>query len=137
MGEAFDRMGQFLGAVEGDSKREVLDQLEKKFGELAHEIRIRSVASAELPRYRSHKEVWGLKIASIEFDSYKARQEGRETDGSAMLLPEDPGYGPISVDGAYVRKHEPKPGGYYVIYQDGYKSFSPAEAFEQGYSRIR
>ncbi|MCK9988658.1 MAG: hypothetical protein AzoDbin1_05130 [Azoarcus sp.] len=27
-------------------------------------------------------------------------------------------------------------GGYYVVYEDGYKSFSPAIAFESGYTRI-
>ena len=29
-----------------------------------------------------------------------------------------------------------KVGGYYVVYEDGYKSFSPAEAFESGYKRV-
>ncbi len=36
----------------------------------------------------------------------------------------------------YMRKHQPKIGGYFVVYKDGYKSFSPAEAFEEGYTRI-
>jgi hypothetical protein len=27
-------------------------------------------------------------------------------------------------------------GGYYVVYEDGYKSFSPASAFENGYTRL-
>lgn len=26
-------------------------------------------ATTEMPRYRSHKEVWALKIAAIEFDA--------------------------------------------------------------------
>jgi hypothetical protein len=30
----------------------------------------------------------------------------------------------------------PQPGGYFVVYKDGYKSFSPAKAFEEGYTRI-
>ncbi len=37
----------------------------------------------------------------------------------------------------YVRKHDPKPGGYYVVYEDGYTSWSPADAFEGGYTRIQ
>lgn len=32
---------------------------------------------AELPRYRSHKEVWALKIKSIELDADKALSENR------------------------------------------------------------
>ena len=33
-------------------------------------------------------------------------------------------------------KHQPTVGGYYVVYKDGYKSFSPADAFESGYTRV-
>jgi hypothetical protein len=29
-----------------------------------------------------------------------------------------------------------EPGGYYIVYDDGYTSFSPARAFEAGYSPI-
>lgn len=91
----------------------------------------------ELPKYRSHKTVLALKIASIEFDSDKAHVENRETDGGATITPADYGYAPFKVDEAYVRKHSPKAGGYYVVYPgDGYKSWSPAEAFEDGYTRI-
>ncbi len=92
--------------------------------------------AAEMPRYKSHKEVWALKIASIERDSDKARDENRETDGSAMITPQDEGYAPFKVDAAYLRKHDPEVGGYYVVYKDGYKSFSPADAFEDGYTRV-
>lgn len=91
---------------------------------------------AEMPRYRSHKEVWALKIKSIVFDIDLANAENRETDGSATISPEEAGYAPFKVDGAYVRKHEPKAGGYYVVYPDGYKSWSPADAFEGGYTRV-
>lgn len=90
----------------------------------------------EMPRYRSHKEVWALKIASIEFDADKARGEDRETDGSAIIGPGDKGYAPFRVDAAYVQKHDPKAGGYYVVYEGGYKSWSPADAFEGGYTRL-
>lgn len=92
--------------------------------------------SCEMPRYRSHKEVWGLKIKSIVFDSDLARETGRETDGSAIITPEEDGYAPFKVDASYVRKHNPVVGGYYVVYKDGYKSFSPAEAFEEGNTKI-
>ena len=90
--------------------------------------------SREMPRYKSHKEVWALKIASISYDRDDAKAEGRETDGSAVITPEEDGYAPFKVPHDYVRKHKPEAGGYYVVYSDGYKSFSPAKAFEEGYT---
>jgi hypothetical protein len=89
-----------------------------------------------MPRYRCHKEVWALKIAAIEFDATRAAAEGRETDGSAMITPVEAGYAPFKVSAAYVKKHDPKIGGYYVIYRDGYQSWSPGAEFEDGYTRI-
>jgi len=89
----------------------------------------------EMPRYKCHKEVWALKIADIIFDSELARSENRETDGSAMITPVESGYAPFQVNREYVRKHNPQVGGYFVQYKDGYKSFSPSEAFESGYTK--
>ena len=80
-----------------------------------------------LPKYRSHKEVWALKIAAL--DLYKV-------DGSARITPVEDGYEPFKVNRDYVLKHNPQAGGYYVVYEDGYKSWSPAEAFEGGYTLI-
>jgi hypothetical protein len=115
-------------------------------------------ASAEMPRYKCHKEVWALKIADIipqtlpkptiaELEkilndetehpvdilpsgAYVARSAGAE------IVPTEAGYAPFHVDGAYLRKHNPHVGGYYVVYKNGYKSFSPADAFEEGYTRV-
>ena len=91
---------------------------------------------AEMPRYKCHKEVHALKIESIELDIDKARESERETDGSAIITPTDAGFAPFRVDGNYVRNHNPQAGGYYVVYEDGYKSFSPGEPFEKGYARM-
>jgi hypothetical protein len=90
----------------------------------------------EMPKYQSHKKVWAIKIAKIDKDIDKAKEEDRETDGSAVITPADEGYGAFTVDANYMHKHQPEVGGYYVVYQDGYKSFSPAEAFENGYTRL-
>lgn len=87
----------------------------------------------EMPKYLCHKEVHALKIAKIVRDG---EGENRETDGSAMITPADEGYAPFKVDNDFMWKHKPEVGGYYVVYEDGYKSFSPAEAFESGYSRV-
>ena len=88
-------------------------------------------ASKEMPRYRSHKEVWALKIAKVEHVD-----ESEVAPRQAIITPADDGYAPFSVPAEYLDKHDPKAGGYYVVYKDGYKSWSPADAFEDGYSRV-
>lgn len=74
-------------------------------------------------RYHCHKKVWAEKIVDIEMD-----QDG---SGRACLQP-----GSIKVDKRYMEMHNPRIGGYYVRYEDGYESFSPPGVFEDGYSRI-
>ena len=87
---------------------------------------------AAMPRYRSHKHVWALKIAALEFSS----------DGSAKLAPADAGYAPFQTKPDFrLRFHGGRPYsddadlGYYVQYADGYESWSPTKAFEEGYTR--
>lgn len=80
------------------------------------------------PKYRSHKEVWALKIAEIV-----APVGG---DDARLIVPWDSRYAPFQVDGLYMTRHQPVVGGYVVVYADGYRSFSPAEAFEQGNTPI-
>lgn len=92
--------------------------------------------SIEMPKYKCHKEVHALKIWHIEFDYEAAARENRETDGSATLVPANKKYAPVKVNGAFVRSKMPHEGGYYVIYEDGYASFSPAKEFEDGYKLV-
>jgi hypothetical protein len=87
----------------------------------------------QLPQYQSHKKVWALKIKSIVRDG---EGENRESNGSAVITPEEEEFAPFRVDAQYMHKHKPQVGGYYVVYEDGYKSWSPAKAFEEGYSRL-
>ncbi|WP_206429561.1 hypothetical protein [Burkholderia gladioli] len=96
-----------------------------------------SYAMREMPKYVCHKQVWALKIKAIRpnTDPAKSGLAGALQDG-ATITPEDSGYAPFQVDQAYIDKHSPNVGGYYVVYADGYKSFSPAEAFESGYTLI-
>lgn len=75
----------------------------------------------EMPRYRCHKVVHALQILEIE---------------GLMITPAEEGYAPFELPIEYFRRHEPSPGGYYVVYKDGYASFSPRRAFEEGYKRI-
>jgi hypothetical protein len=81
-----------------------------------------SEISMEMPRYKCHKKVWALEIKSIE-----------PLEGFARIYFVDTRYAPMQVTNGYVAKHNPQPGGYYVVYKDGYKSYSPAKAFEEGY----
>lgn len=90
--------------------------------------------STEMPKYLCHKEVHALKIAKIVHDG---EGDDCESDGTAMIIPADEGYSPFKVDFAYMSKHKPVAGGYFIVYEDGYKSFSPAEAFESGYSVMK
>lgn len=75
-----------------------------------------------LPRYICHKEVNGGKITGIQ-------AKGNVTDlilGEVNVT--------VEVDAAWYAKHQPKVGGYYVLYEDGYTSYSPQKAFEDGYT---
>ncbi|TAL13934.1 hypothetical protein EPN95_04575 [Patescibacteria group bacterium] len=99
-------------------------------------------AQREMPRYKCHKEVRALKIKAIEFNYDKAQAEQRATggatpeNGSATITPADARFASFKVGADYVHKHRPEVGGYYVVYADGYQSFSPAKAFEDGYSPV-
>ena len=88
--------------------------------------------SIEMPKYKCNKEVWALKIKEV----VDPTGPNEETTGERQLVCENSIYAPITVHRDYVRKHNPQAGGYYVVYKDGYQSFSPADAFEDGYTLI-
>lgn len=79
----------------------------------------------ELPRYQCHKEVWALKIKHII-----------QNPRGFELHFENERYCPVEVSRDWLLKHEPDVGGYFVVYEDGYRSYSPAAAFEAGYTLI-
>lgn len=81
---------------------------------------------SEVPQYRCHKVVGALKIARIE----------RVTADMGLIYFEEEGFKPVTVTMRWVAEKQAAAGGYLVIYQDGYKSFSPAKPFEDGYTRI-
>lgn len=86
-------------------------------------------ASREMPKYQCHKKVWALKIKNLSQGVAPTELPG----GSWLLHPEDKRYAAIEVSHEWFSKHKPVVGGYYVAYEDGYKSYSPAPAFEAGY----
>ena len=75
----------------------------------------------EMPRYRSHKQVWALEIDTVSGNRLTFR---------------DAGYAAIAAPAEMFTRYMPVPGDFYVVYDDGYKSFSPRKAFVEGYTKI-
>jgi hypothetical protein len=78
-----------------------------------------------MPKYTCKKEVWALKIAAAEVNQ----------DGSVTIAPENKEYAVFTTMtdfGSRFKGDEADPG-YYVCYEDGYVSWSPSKAFEDGY----
>ncbi len=91
---------------------------------------------AEMPKYKCHKEVHALKISRV-VDHTQAKEADKTTGG--IVHPEDTRFAPIVVDRDWLARFGPAYDGdlgYYVVYADGYKSWSPTKAFEDGYTRL-
>ena len=84
---------------------------------------------SELPKYKSHKIGRALKIAAIEVHQ----------DKSATIAPLLSPYAPFKTQPGWAERFKGSEAdtGYYVVYDDGYASWSPTEAFENGYTRLR
>lgn len=101
-----------------------------------------SPAASELPRYKCHKEVWALKIARLELrdnpNTEDPKAEFGYMAGTLWLHPADEGYAPFPLPSAWREQWQRKAdaGGYYVVYEDGYTSYSPAAPFEAGYAPV-
>lgn len=85
---------------------------------------------SSFPRWQCYKQVYAVKIKDIKLNYPEKISTG------AVIIPEGEEYPSFSVDHNYMDKHKPEIGGYYVLYDDGYTSYSPAKAFEEGYTRI-
>jgi hypothetical protein len=85
-------------------------------------------AMCEMPRYKSHKTVHALKIAAVEIHE----------DQSATIAPEDDGFAPFKTQPGWGERFKGSEDdrGYYVVYDDGYASWSPTKAFDEGYDRV-
>lgn len=89
-------------------------------------------AQMEMPKYKSHKIVHALKIKEVILHDPTGSEPPVEFAGG-HIIPEDGRFLPIPFDAEFFNKHLPEAGGYFVVYADGYASFSPAKAFEEGY----
>ena len=80
-----------------------------------------------MQKYSCHKVVEAFKIFMVSVND----------QGLALLCPEDEDtVCNVIASDEYMLKNKPEVGGYYVKYEDGYESYSPAEPFEKGYSLI-
>jgi len=92
--------------------------------------KLHDATRAQLATYVSHKTVRAAKIRAVTF-GYDSKRDR----GTTLLIPEDANLEPIEVTQEYVSKHDPHAPGYFVLYADGYESWSPVEAFENGYEQ--
>lgn len=81
----------------------------------------------QMQSYACHKTVKAFRIDRIE-------QLGAFPGVTTYDIQGEHGY--ATVTGDWFDRHKPQLGGYYVIYEDGYESYSPAKAFEAGYTLI-
>ena len=73
-----------------------------------------------LPAWEQRKQVHGDKITAI--DRMQEHDQIRMTTRTGLRIQES---------WAWYERHTPQIGGYYVLYKDGYASYSPAEPFEE------
>jgi hypothetical protein len=90
-----------------------------------------------LPRWQCHKEVRAVQIAAIQ----------TLADGTSVIAPADSDVARINTDASWTQRFrlaqqqqaahgQTGDNGYYVVYPDGYASWSPTQAFEEGYTRV-
>lgn len=82
---------------------------------------------SRLPEYQCHKVVKAAKIVGL-INPPVSQLELDPEDGGPTIWHEVPG--------EFMVRSRPQIGGYLVVYEGGYQSWSPAEAFEQGYTKV-
>lgn len=84
-----------------------------------------------MQQYKSHKTVEAAKINSVTMQDDGSAQINLLGDDAAVIVTAD-----------WLSKHQPADpntplaGGYFVLYDDEYTSWSPADAFEAGYTAL-
>lgn len=85
----------------------------------------------DLPKWKCHKEVQADKIVDEGYDGNTHAVSLKLESGESIV---------VRVLSPFWERLPPGEkstvGGYYVRYEDGYESWSPAKAFEDGYTRI-
>lgn len=81
-------------------------------------------AFSNLPVYQCHKKVNAAKINVINGTALELSFQ----DGDRTRIKT------VRVDPEWIERHKPEVGGYFVAYDNNYTSYSPADAFESGYT---
>lgn len=98
-----------------------------------------------LPRYRCHKVVRAAKIHDVR--RANAVDAGKALDSVDLVFSSLHPPHHVTVDAGWLDRkvsaaragrdiEDVAVGGYYVVYDDGYTSWSPAKAFEEGYTLL-
>jgi len=82
-------------------------------------------AATAMTEWQSHKKVFANKITDLK---------QVDASGKGRIFLDNGGF--VEVEHSWLAKHLPEVGGYYVRYKDGYESYSPAKAFEEGYTKV-
>ena len=91
------------------------------------------IDTSQMPQYLCHKKVHALRIKVVSVD-YANLLDPKSIVGGVLEFEEN--HPPIEVDADYLMAKKPQVGGYYVVYEDGYPSYSPAKAMQDGYTLI-
>ncbi len=93
----------------------------------------------DLPLYRSHKQVWAAQIVTATQLPLAPGNEHIDVKPlpqfSLILSVDGKEIEHTSVPG-FCARGVPSQGDYFVLYPDGYESWSPKAAFEEGYQRV-
>lgn len=76
--------------------------------------------------YQCHKRVQAAKITRITPALGRGQWDLHFDDGNYVTVKQE-----------FILKHNPHPGGYYIVYDDLHASFTPAAAFEKGYTEVK
>ena len=109
----------------------ILAELERRLR--AKEKEKMSENIVELPRWQSHKVVTAAKIILVDM---AGREDGPEGTIMLKVIAANGQEIVLDVESEVFSRGVPEVGDYYVQYDGGYESWSPAEAFEKGYTRL-
>lgn len=96
-----------------------------------HDQAVANKGPIELPQYQSHKVVGALRITDVH-----PAAPGAAPDARPHLMYAPDGFNYVQPSPDVFARYTPKPGDYLVFYPDGYMSFSPKAAFEDGYAPL-
>ena len=89
----------------------------------------------ELPKWKCHKEVWADEVITVR--DHSNEYNNCPVENCAHISWELKGGGFVHIDKELQRRGGDNPvGGYFVVYADGYRSWSPKKAFEDGYTKL-